>query len=485
MENTMEHKYNSAKTWQLGFFTLNNTATNMFMFFMGFMQYFATGTLGLSLVFASFVITGSRIWDGITDPIIGLLIDRTNTKYGKFRPYMLLGHLIMAVVTFIMYFILPNFDGIIKSILFVILYLIFIIGYTFQTACTKSGQSAITNDPKQRPLFTLFDTIYNSVVFLGGQIYVTSVLIPKHGGFNGGLFKDLYVLCVGTALVFTILAIIGIWSKDNEKYFGVSGQAKAISFRDMIDVIAGNRQLQLLVVAASTDKLGYTVSRNAVVVVMLYGIVVGNYSLSGTVGLLTMIPSIIIMFFGIGIARKQGSKKALVSSTWLAMISAIALGAMFMFGDPTTISLKNLNLFTVVFLFFTTTMWAFGGIAGGIVIPMIADVTDYEVYNSGRYMPGTMGTLFSFVDKMVSSLGTALVGIVLAIIGYGVKPPTIDTPNSPQLFWAMMSLWLGILMFAWIASLIAMKYYKLDGEYMVKIQKEIADKKEKLMAENA
>jgi len=79
-ESNSEIVYNSAKTWQVGFFALNNTATNLYMFLFFFIAYYATGVAGLLVVAVSTVITFSRIWDGVTDPIIGYLIDKTRSK---------------------------------------------------------------------------------------------------------------------------------------------------------------------------------------------------------------------------------------------------------------------------------------------------------------------------------------------------------------------------------------------------------------------
>ena len=54
---------------------------------------------------------------------------------------------------------------------------------------------------------------------------------------------------------------------------------------------------------------------------------------------------------------------------------------------------------------------------------MIADCTDYETYKTGKYVPGMMGTLFSFVDKLISSLATSVVSLAVAAIGYTTTLP--------------------------------------------------------------
>src|SRR5690625_3535042 len=179
-----KRKYNSAKLWQIGFFTLNNTATNLYMFAIGFVSYYATGIAGLSVVVISTILTFMRVFDGITDPIVGFIIDKLESKLGKFRPMMIIGNIILASTMLIMYNVTHLLPEGLQFIFFVFIYAIYIIGYTMQTACTKAAQTVLTNHPKQRPLFAIFDASYNVGVFTGGQVFVASYLVSKHGDFN-------------------------------------------------------------------------------------------------------------------------------------------------------------------------------------------------------------------------------------------------------------------------------------------------------------
>ena len=99
MENKHGHiEQNRARIWQIGLFSLNNTSTNLFLAMMGYVSYYANGIAGLSVVLISVILTGMRIFDGVTDPVIGYFIDKTNGKYGKFRPYIVIGYLLMAIL---------------------------------------------------------------------------------------------------------------------------------------------------------------------------------------------------------------------------------------------------------------------------------------------------------------------------------------------------------------------------------------------------
>ena len=96
-------KYNRAKTWQIALFALNMMSTNMYLFLMMYVSYYANGILGMSVVFVSTLATSMRIFDGFTDPIIGWLIDHSNGRFGKFRPFLVVGNALLALSMILLY----------------------------------------------------------------------------------------------------------------------------------------------------------------------------------------------------------------------------------------------------------------------------------------------------------------------------------------------------------------------------------------------
>lgn len=472
------HKYNSAKLWQIGFFTLNNTATNLYMFAIGFVSYYATGIAGLSVVVISTILTFMRVFDGITDPIIGFIIDKLESRFGKYRPMMIIGNIILASTMLIMYNVTHLLPEGLQFIFFVLIYAVYIIGYTMQTACTKAAQTVLTNNPKQRPLFAIFDASYNVGIFTGGQIFVASYLVAKHGDFNMGLFTELNAYAIILSGIFTVLAVIALWQKDRKEYYGLAEQTVQTKFRDYWPVLKGNRPLQMLVIAASTDKLASSLVRQPAVIIMFFGIMLGDYALSGTISLITIIPALLITFIGVKFATKAGLKKSLVNSTWVGLITFTLLTAFLLVADLSAISLSNIGLTTIIFLILYSIGIGVSGLTPAIVIPMIADVSDYETYKTGRYVPGMIGTLFSFVDKMVSSLAPALVGFLLVLIGYQEEFPQLGETLTVSLLVMTLIMKFGIPILGWIASLIAMKFYDLDEKKMDEIQSKIAEVKE-------
>ena len=114
-----------------------------------------------------------------------------------------------------------------------------------------------------------------------------------------------------------------------------------------------------------------------------------------------------------------------------------------------------------------------GAIAGNIVIPMIADCSDYETYRTGRFIPGMMGTLFSFVDKLISSASTFIIGAAIAWAGFGNVKIEPNKATNSKFEMAILFVIFGLPLIGHIASIISMKFYELTAERMHEIQHEI------------
>lgn len=473
--STRSEKYNSAKTWQVGCFVLNNGATQLYGYGMGFISYYAAGIAGLLVVIVSSIITSMRIFDGVTDPIIGYIVDKTSTKFGRFRPFMILGNLIMAISMLLIYNTTHLVPESFRLIYFTLIYCVYIIGFTFQTTITKAGQNVLTNHPKQRPLLIIFNGLNILFIYNVLQMVISSYMVPYFGDFTMAFFRVMPLIIIGLSALFTFFACLGIKEKDNEQYYEIQTDAKPIRFRDYWPVFKQNRALRLLIYSAATDKLGMFTMKNSITYVMLFGIIFGNYALSGKMGLITAIPSFIIGCLGSKLAQKFGNKRALVGVTWTALITATMFIALVAFGDVTTISLTAINFTTIVFLVLFTILMGLSGTSDGIVITMVADCADYQYYISGQFIPGMISSIFSFIDKVFSSLSNTIIGFCLAAIGFKEAFPTVNTPFSNEILYLTIFFFVGIPMIGWIISLIAMKFYPLDDKMMEQVRAKVTE----------
>ena len=480
---------NRAKNYQLVLFPFNNGATNVYyVLTMNYIMYHAEGVLGLAIAFATSMVTIMRVFDAVTDPIIGMLIDRTNGKFGKFRPFIVLGNGIMIVSALLMYFgtrLIPADMMWLRYTSYVVIYLLYVIGYTFQTACTRSGQTCITNDPKQRPTFTLFNTIA-SLVGMGLIQVVASIIGGKFGYGSEDFFNFVIPLAIVLSAGLTGLALIGIWKKDRPEFYGVSETKTKQKFklREYGEILSHNHELQRLVVAGAGTKFAFSIATNTAVGCLLYACMMGNYNgLFLPMYVVGYVCSAPFFLGGLRMSQKHGQKKTLVSFTRLALIMYVGVIALLLLWQPNNpaltlkmfllpgggISISYINLYTVLFLVCYGVGYGAYYSTADMSIPMVADCSDFEIYRSGNYVPGIIGTLFSLVDKLVSSLSTTIVGLAVTAVGLATLPDT-KTDYLPGMKSLTIVLFCVIPMVAWVLTLIAMKGYSLTGNRMKEIQ---------------
>ena len=415
--------YNDAKIWQIAFFSMNNTAANL---------YLALNSMaGFSVVLISSLVTAMNIFDGVTDPVVGFLLDKSKGRFGKFRPFMVAGNILMAVSAVLLFATTHLISKWVRIPYFIIIYAIFIIGYTFQTVVAKSGQTIITNNPKKRPLSTYFDSIFIMAAYGGSALFVANYLVPKYGGFTN---EELYV-----EYVFLILK--------------------------------QNKPIRMLIMAACTNRFAATVYSHTTVGVMLYGIMMENYGIAGWIGVVAALPTLLVVTVGIRAAQRMGQKKALVLFTGLGIFFQLLLIVVLMQDNINTVTfnLKHFNAISFWFMLFFVLLNGCKSITNNMVVPMIADCSDYEQYRSGKFVPGLMGALFSFVDKIFAALGTAFVGLVMLLIGYNKTFPQIGDALTPVLRYTTIFLFCGTPIIGWVSSLIALKFYRLDKKKMNEI----------------
>ncbi len=521
---------NRAKPYQLVLFPLNNGATNVyFVLILSYVAQFGSSILKLGM-FASIMVTVMRVADAVTDPIIGAMMDRTSTKIGKFRPFMILGSAVMAVSVVCLYILTPLIPESVmwaRYAAFVAVYFVWVIGYTFQTSCTRAGQTVLTNDPNQRPMFTIFNTV-GSLLGMGVMQFMIPLVkgmydvkdeagnVIVSGYSDPAVFRIITPIGIAISVLLTILAIIGIAEKDNPKYYGIGGdKQEKVKMSEYLEIIRDNKPMQRLMVAGAGCKLALAIATNTTVLLALYGILMGNYnSLYLPMMVLGYVCAVPFFLLSMRTSQKLGQRASLIRYVSVALICYVGVLALLLLsdhGDPAWMLAfpfnggGAINLYTILFIvcfgigygaYYATADMPIPMVAdcsdivcfgigygayyatADMPIPMVADCSDYETYRSGKYIPGIMGTLFSLVDKLVSSLAQTLVAVIFLIFAGLSDLPTDSTPYSGGIKVAVIVMFCVIPMLAWGATLLAMKGYSLTGEKMKTIQAVNAARKE-------
>ena len=507
MSNQENQGLNRAKPYQLVLFPLNNGATNVyFVLILSYVAQFGDNILHLG-IFASLMVTIMRVCDAVTDPIIGAMMDRTDTKFGKFRPFMVLGSAVMAISVILLYIVTPLIPETmmwLRYVAFTVIYFVWVIGYTFQTSVTRAGQTVLTNDPNQRPMFTIFNTV-GSLLGMGVMQFLIPTIkamydvykldaagnpmldeagnkiVEISGYANPTVYQIITPIGIAVSVALTILAIIGIAEKDNSKYYGLGGgKQEKVKMSEYVEIIVHNKPMQRLMVAGGGCKLALAIATNTTVLLALYGIVMGNYnSLYLPMMVLGYVCAVPFFLLSMRTSQKKGQKASLVRYVSVALICYVGVLALLLLnnhGDPnTTLAFPYkgggaVNFYTILFIVCFGIGYGAYYATADMPIPMVADCSDYETYRSGKYIPGIMGTLFSLVDKLVSSLAQTLVAVIFLICTGVSALPNDSTPYSLGIKIAVIVMFCVIPMLAWAATLWAMKGYSLTGEKMKQIQ---------------
>ena len=489
--------YRRAKTWHIALSQMTGIMQMAFYVLLGYAAYIGNLGFAITTALVGVLITLSRVFDSVTDPIIALAIEKFNSKHGKMRFFLSIGWICMAGATTLMCNVfagkfsfganeaLSNPKGV---LVFILIYALYIIGYTF-TSCTGAMSGNImTNDPKQRPTLGVWSTIYSylSPMIVAGVI--TTVLLPKFGipfineagtqdyNWTVEVFRYSNFIVIGVSFLALILTCIGLTPYDKPENFTGLKKNSTPSLKEMFALLKENKELGRYIVAASSDKLAQTVGGQSVIVTLLYGVLLGSMVGSSIVSIIAMLPSIIFAILGARMAGKQGNKAVMVKWTWICIFWNIAFSAFLLFVPGK--SAGSIGLPLIAFFLLMLGNNALKMIVSTATNAMRMDVVDYELYRSGNYLPATVSAVYSFIDKMISALAPMIASLLIGVVGYtGSKIPLASDELTFGIRMITVALFCGFPIIGWVCTLLAMKKFSLTKEQMEYIQVKIASKK--------
>ena len=473
-------QYRRAKLWQIILCACNALLGLTVYSLIGMASYSASIGYGVATAAVGVILTATRIFDAITDPLVAFLYDRVNTKFGKVRVLLVGGYVIEVLALWLMFDVMSSKGfGVVT---FTLLYMLYVVGMTINNMTVQTLPPLLSNDPQQRPTIGVWNTIFNYCVPMVFSIVLNVVLLPMCGGTYNQLFlsKAVHVVMI-VGGIGTILTCIGISGFDKPESFESIGKREPLKFKDMLDVLQHNRPLQCYIASNASDKIAQQVASQSIIGTMLFGIIIGNMSLSTLLGVVAMLPSIIFAVFGAKYAGKHGSKKGIVTWSAVCMAVAIIMIVYFVAIDPTKIA----SMGPVMIIYVLLTL-AFNGAKMCVTTcgtSFMADCIDYELYRSGKFVPAVVSGTYSLLDKIISSFGALIATAAVALLGYTTTMPQPGDPCTTPLFWMTMFLYFGLPILGWIVSLVAMRHCDLDKARMVEIQKAIAEKKAAAKAE--
>ena len=487
MKGSNDPRYRTAKPFEM-FLAPATSASKMTFYVMMMMTgYVANAGFGVAVMLTGILLTVKTWFDGVTDPIVAAIFDKVKVgKAGKIRLFLLTGYLIQAISAILMFNVLSGrFTGVTGVVVYIALYFLFVLGYTVMSVGGGTSISAIlTNDPKQRPFMQFIQMVYQYIGPLGITNILNLVVLPRYNNqIDATMLREACFWYCGFALIFTTMSLIGLRKVDTPEVLGKlmsdeSGKQKSIKVKDMLAMVKDNKPLRCYMITGITDKIASNTNKQQIITTLLNGILIGSYQTANTINNTTTIIGFIFAFLGGVYLAKWGVKKATKVMSALCICINLAAATLCLILGPSgmaKIGAGGLIMYLYMAMMMgqaATTMCL--NIAEGM---MRADVIDYELYRSGNFMPGMVGAIYSFTEKIVASFGATIASIAVAAIGYTTVMPQLGDDATWAILWVVEIIVFGLPILGWLANIIAMKFYELDKERMVEIQMAIAEKK--------
>ncbi|VIF59558.1 sugar/Na+(H+) simporter [Clostridioides difficile] len=402
-----------------------------------YLLYFYTDVMGLSAVAISFMFVVTRVIDGITDLLVGYCIDKTNTRWGKSRPYFLFGAVPFALFA-VLAFSVPDISLSGKLIYAYVTYIGLSLTYTIVNIPMASILPSLTDDTNER---TALSTSRKFFGFLGSTIvsYSALTLVGKFGGTDEAL---------GFKVVMMLFAFIGCaiflftFSNVRER---VETKSENVTLFQTIKSLKENKPWKLFALNILFMWTGFFIQSSALIYYFSYN--VGSKSLATTVATIMSIIPILANFLVPILSKRLGKRNLYITS---AAVQFIGLGI---------ILIANLNISLIIA---GSIVSAFGyGIKESIYFSMQADPVDYGIWKTGINTTGTLNSVNGFLGKCAQAISGGLGGALLAWGGYIAK---VEVQPASALV-AIKIMYVYIPMALLICSMITMKFYDLDKQY--------------------
>jgi sugar (glycoside-pentoside-hexuronide) transporter len=421
-----------------------------------------TDVLILPTEFIMILMWGARIWDAVNDPMMGTLVDKTRTRYGKMRPYLLITPIPIAILTILMFFN-PGFSSKIATMIFAsITYVLWGMIYTISDVPFWGLPSTMTPNPSERANFLSFARVLNGI---GGALPLLLVVVLTSksilGQENGYLVSAIF-FAVGGMLLFSRSFFV---TKER-----IAPQEKVPTLSENLRLVKKNRPLLLIVffgilcfgrymvqaaipfVADYVFQTNINIFKNSMIIISAALVGIG------------MFPSMLIMP---NLYKKFNYKQ-------IAIGAAIATGVLEILFFIVGLLTHYNFLVAIPFLFFIGLPL---GVFNVIALTMIEESLDYIEWKTWERNEGIAFSLQTFMNKFGAAMAAGIVPLVLTIIRY-IQPiggvPQVQNSGVKFGIFLLITLLPAVSM---IFSVIPLFSYDYVGEKRDKILAELAERK--------
>lgn len=455
-----EHKL--AFKEKLGY-SLGDAASNIFFqTFILYITLFYTDVFGLSAASIGLMFLITKVWDAVNDPMMGILADRTNTRWGKFRPWLMWFAIpfgIFGVLTFTT----PDLTSNGKLIYAYITYTLLMMAYTVVNVPYSALMGVMTPNTHERTVLSSFRFFAAFIATIMVQSFMLA-LVRKIGGENNPALGWQWAMTIFSAVAVILLFITFFSTK--ERVHPPEGQKTSFK-QDLVDLVTNKPWI--LIGSATIFQLIYICMRGGAIAyyfkyfvkdqdVLSFGLVSWE-KLSSTFLVTGTVATICGVLLTTRISRTFG--KAATYATFLGL-AGVATGAIY-FLKPEDI----------VIMFVLQVIISFSvGPVSVLQWSIYTDTADYSEWVRGRRATGLVMSASLFALKMGIALGVSALAWILA--GYGFKPNVEQTERGLQGIRLVNSIYPGV--FA-LLGMVFMFFYPLNKTKMAQIETELIERR--------
>lgn len=426
---------------------LGDTASNIvFQTVMLFLSYFYTDVFGIAPAVVGTLFLVVRIFDAVTDPMMGALTDRTNTRYGKFRPYLLWLALPFGFIS-VLAFTTPDLSDQGKIYYAFGTYALLMIAYTAINIPYSALGGVLTADPKERVSVQSYRFVFG---MLGGLL-VTALTLPLVEYFGQGDKAKGYQL---TILAMSILGVVLFWlcfAGTKERVFPPANQKTTIG-GDMRSLWK-NDQWRILSAASLFLLTGMVLRSTLAIYYVKYFL--GREDMITAFVTTGMVGSIIGAGSAQFLVKKFCKVKAYIVLNLIA--AALSVASYFVASEQIYLAIGMYFLWSFFLQMATPLLWA-----------KMADAVDYGHWKNGVRITGMVYSSIVFFIKFGLALGGAFAGWLLAYYGYQADVvQSVTTQQGILLSFTVLPA-IGSIVVAFI-----MRFYRLNDAKMEQIQRDL------------
>lgn len=434
-------------------YSLGDTASHFIWDMVGFwLMFFYTDVYGISAAAAGTIMLIARFWDMAIDPLIGVVSDRTNTRWGKFRPYILFGAIPYAILS-ILAFTTPNFGEFGKIIYAGLTYILLMTAYAAVNLPYSALGAVMTSDSYERSGLNT----YRFIAGFAGQFVVTGLALTIAEFFGKGDKAQGFQYTLGLFALLSLIFFFITFKTTKERVHPPKAQQN--SLKEDFKNLFKNKAWVILAVVGIVSFIMFAMQNAAIAYYFKYYIGrESNVQLFNVVGTLALI---VALPFSKPLAKRFGNRNVFIASS---LISGLFFILIYL---PGTSNLVTIYIFNVL------AKMAYAP-AVPLLWTMIADSADYGEWKSGRRSTGLYFSAAVFAQKAGWGIGAAIAGWILTVSQF--VPNAVQTESAITGIKLLVSVIPGIL---YMSCAIFMFFYTIDTETIELMKKELTAQREK------